>query len=338
MLKIEKILVPTDFSAGAEKAYPAAQKIASSFGSKVDFIHIIPSFTYINESLKSIGMPLDLEGDVYPKIIDETKHQLFRAMQDYITPVNMGSHFVKIDRTPSAAITRHAVEGNYDLIVMGVKGKHESGIFRGSTTEKVVRNSNVPVLSIDGRMDEHQIKNILVPTDGSMLSFTAFPIAVYLAELFESNITLFHVMEFYGTYPKRLSKDKEKNERKSIYEALIIQLEQYLSKRRLADITIQRSGKSYKDIALLHEENGHRKIVLHTKLEKGISAHYEIENHVEKYADLVVLATHGHSGFRYLTLGSNTEQVVRHVSKPVLTVRHSINKRYLEKTGNSGLD
>ncbi|PCI07155.1 hypothetical protein COB72_10750 [bacterium] len=42
---------------------------------------------------------------------------------------------------------------------------------------------------------------------------------------------------------------------------------------------------------------------------------------VEEYSfDLVVMGTHGHSGFRHLLLGSKAERVVRGASCPVLTV------------------
>lgn len=39
-------------------------------------------------------------------------------------------------------------------------------------------------------------------------------------------------------------------------------------------------------------------------------------------ADLIVIATHGHSGIKHLLLGSTAEKVIRHAVCPVLTVRH----------------
>jgi nucleotide-binding universal stress UspA family protein len=38
-------------------------------------------------------------------------------------------------------------------------------------------------------------------------------------------------------------------------------------------------------------------------------------------ADLIVVASHGHSGFLRAVMGSVAEQVVRHASQPVLVVR-----------------
>jgi nucleotide-binding universal stress UspA family protein len=39
-------------------------------------------------------------------------------------------------------------------------------------------------------------------------------------------------------------------------------------------------------------------------------------------ASLIVLGTHGRTGLKHALLGSVAEQVVRHASAPVLTVRH----------------
>jgi len=43
MITFNKILVPTDFSKGAEGAYTVAQKIAKKISGKIDFIHIVPT-------------------------------------------------------------------------------------------------------------------------------------------------------------------------------------------------------------------------------------------------------------------------------------------------------
>ncbi|NBC05211.1 MAG: universal stress protein, partial [Bacteroidetes bacterium] len=38
-------------------------------------------------------------------------------------------------------------------------------------------------------------------------------------------------------------------------------------------------------------------------------------------ADIVMMATHGHSGFAHLILGSTAEKVAQYVKKPVITIR-----------------
>jgi nucleotide-binding universal stress UspA family protein len=43
----------------------------------------------------------------------------------------------------------------------------------------------------------------------------------------------------------------------------------------------------------------------------------------ELKADLIVIATHGQSGFKHLTLGSTTEKIIRHARCPVLAVREA---------------
>ena len=42
----------------------------------------------------------------------------------------------------------------------------------------------------------------------------------------------------------------------------------------------------------------------------------------EHHADLLILGTHGYTGWDHLTLGSIAEYVVRHAACPVLTVKH----------------
>ncbi|MBA2659107.1 MAG: universal stress protein [Nitrosospira sp.] len=41
----------------------------------------------------------------------------------------------------------------------------------------------------------------------------------------------------------------------------------------------------------------------------------------EHHVDLLILGTHGYSGWDHLTIGSIAEFVVRHASCPVLTVK-----------------
>lgn len=321
MISFKKILVPTDFSKGSEKAYIVAQKLAGIFGGTIDFIHVIPTLRYINESIKRLGVPLDMNKDIYPQVIDESEHQLKKAMDSYLKEANKGKHFVKIDRRAAETIAEHAAKHNYDLIVMGTRGGDETKLFRGSTTERVIRKSKVPVFSVDERVETENIKRIVVPTDTSELSFVAFPLAALLADIFEADITLCHVIELYGSISEEIPRTASKGEAVSIYEAIIERLNRYLSEQELDSIHIQRSGVMFEDEIVITDGENSRTIPLFTKIEKGVSAHYEIENYASESADLVVMATHGHSGFAHLILGSTAEKVAQYVKTPMITIR-----------------
>lgn len=321
MIRFNKILVPTDFSKGAESAYSAAQKLANTFGGKIDFFHVVPTIKYLSESMKNLGSPLDMDKDIYPKIFEESEHKLEKLMDQYLKDESRGEAKVMIERKPSDTIAQYASKQGYDLIVMGAKGRHETRLMRGSTTEKVIRKSKIPVFSIDGRLNEDQIKNVVMPTDGSNLSFTAFPMAVVLADTFNAKLTLFHVIELYGNSVTGDTPPPTKDEVVNAYENIITRLNKFLTDQKIESIHVQRSGVLYEDDVTLTMDKESRAITLETKVEKGVSAHYEIEAYTADHADLVVMATHGHSGFAHLILGSTAEKVAQYVKKPVITVR-----------------
>jgi len=53
----------------------------------------------------------------------------------------------------------------------------------------------------------------------------------------------------------------------------------------------------------------------------GDSADAIVRMATELGADLIVMATHGRTGFQHIVLGSVAEKVVRHAPGPVLTIR-----------------
>ena len=321
MIRFNKILVPTDFSKGSESAYAAAQKIADTFGGKIDLFHVVPTIKYWAESAKKLGTPIDMNKDIYPKVFEEAEHKLDKAMDEYIKDESKGESKVMIDRKPSETIASYASKQNYDLIVIGAKGKDVTSMVRGSTTEKVIRKSKVPVFSIDGRLNQHDIKNIVMPTDGSDLSFTAFPMTVALADTFNAKITLFQVLELYGNSVLGNMPQPSRDEVVAVYEEVIKRLKSFLTDHGIESIHIQRTGVSFEDEVTIEAGGESRTIPLETKVERGVSAHYEIEAYTTDHADLVVMATHGHSGFAHLILGSTAEKVAQYVKKPVITVR-----------------
>ena len=136
------------------------------------------------------------------------------------------------------------------------------------------------------------IKKILHPTDFSKPSEYALRFACALARDYEARLVLLHVVEppvYYGelgmTVP--LPSDFREN------------LHDRLSRLAPAD-----SG-----------------VPIETILVEGNSAK-EILRHAEQiHCDLIVLGTHGRTGISRVLLGSVAEEVIRHSSIPVLTVK-----------------
>lgn len=326
MKAIKKILVPTDFSENAQLAYRHAQEIAHRVGAKVDFIHIIPTLTYFHKSLSSMQAPLDVDEELYPTAQKEAVHQMEKAMDDYISEETKGEVICKIERKPSTAIAEFAQQNNYDLIVMPTKGHHKSSLMRGSTTNKIVRHSSVPVFTVDEGLHAEGLKEIMIPTDGSELSFTALPMALTLASIYDANITLYHVQELYGSPLDSDSRDPKKSDKQNIYESLMDRLDDFLAAEDVDNVKIARGDEKFRDQLVISDNASSRRINLYTAIERVVSAHLGIEDYADEHADVVVMATHGHSGFAHLLLGSTTEKVAQSLSTPVVTVKPDAKK------------
>ncbi|TVQ14813.1 MAG: universal stress protein [Balneolaceae bacterium] len=321
MLRLKKLLVPTDFSKGARSAYPYAEALTKRFGGKIDFIHIIPMLKYLNESISRLGLPLDMDKDVYPHIQTDAMARLKEELKMSVSEASRGDAIVKVDRKASDTIVEYAAKKSYDLIVMGARGSHEHDLFKGSITEKVIRGSSIPVLTVHNGLSGRGIKRILVPTDYSELSFKSLKYAVSMASNLEAEITLFHVVELYGSESENEDRDPGKGEIEAIHDNLVAKVKKHIDENILGDEkwkVTEEGGQLY--LTPVKNENG-RKIIFNVLVKKGIGAHYEIVELADEESDLVVMATHGRSGLSHLFLGSTTEKVIMSSRVPVLTIR-----------------
>lgn len=324
MFAINKILVPTDFSKNSAHAYNPAQQLASKFNAKIDFIHIVPTLRYFNESISNLGLPFSMEKDIYPKVQEESMAKLDSLMEDYIKEENRGESIVRIAPKPSRAIAEEGERGNYDLILMATHGKHESDLLRGTVTEKVIRYSSVPVLATD-KTGIEGVKRILVPTDGSQASLSAMPVAVSLALTFDATLTLYHVLELHGSMTENVEPNPMRSEKDNIYDILFDAMDTFF--KQSWDKIELRDGEGYDDQLVYNEGASSATIDITTVIEKGVSAHHAIREYAAESADLVVMATHGHSGLSHLFLGSTAEKVTQHLRLPVISVKPDLEEK-----------
>jgi nucleotide-binding universal stress UspA family protein len=146
----DDILVPTDGSEGTDKAAEHALDIAEKYDATAHVVYVVNTSAYstlpADSNWESITAALEDEGKEATGEIVERMHD---ADVDAVPSVEEG--------IPHKTILEYADNNDIDLIVMGTHGK--SGLDRlllGSVTEKVVRASEVPVLTVrmvDGEED-----------------------------------------------------------------------------------------------------------------------------------------------------------------------------------------
>ncbi len=137
-----------------------------------------------------------------------------------------------------------------------------------------------------------KIVNILVPVDFSGESKKALPVAQYLAEIYDGQITLVHILELPSGIAKLFSNVDENGARKEVMD-------------RLDDI-----------IAEQPEGPVYRKMI-----KVGRASAKIIEAAIELDANCIVMGTNGASGVQELLSGSNTSRVIKHAPCPVISLR-----------------
>ena len=138
MSLFRRILAPTDFSHAAEAALRYAKALALEQGAVLRVLHVLE-----DPHLPVSGKTADLARET------ESAQQW---LDDRLTPEERGrlNAEVRVIRGyPAFAIPRHAVQEDFDLIVMGTHGRgdHPHAPW-GSVAEKVVSSAPCPVLTI----------------------------------------------------------------------------------------------------------------------------------------------------------------------------------------------
>lgn len=323
MAIFDKLLVPTDFSDSAEKAYLFAEKIASRSNARCDLIHVIPDVIFKDEQIREKQGINELRDNLYPHLFNEAELSLSKTLKSHFPSAVRGEYYVKVGRKPSRIISEHAWNGNYSLIVMSAKGKDESEFFRGSTTEAVIRNSKVPVLRVYHDPVVLQNGRIVVPVDGSLLSMAAIPAAAFIASLFSASITLLYVNQLFGFLKSRQIPEVTQGDETEARSFLYNRLANFLEQEAPDSLTLQQeenhSGHPAHQTLQLKVEG--QPVSVSMDFRSGLSAHHEITSYANQFAGLVVMTTHGRSGLQQIVLGSNAEKVALNTNTSVLTIR-----------------
>ena len=321
MVRFKKILVATDFSEGSKIAYTYANELANKFGGKVDLLHVIPTMKYFGESLSLLGLPLDMNKDVYPKLMDQCRGYIEDDLDKYIHKNVRGTADVRIDLRPYEVIVNQANEHQYDLLIIGTHGSDTVSLMSGHMSDRVIRFSKVPVLSAPKGLPEKGIRHIVVPIDFSDRSWQSLYLAASLSAAVKGDLTLLYVKELYGAEGEVPEHRPNEDETDLIRKKLFERFHTFASIDKKFTFEVKpEPGEEY-DWLVASMNSEVVNIKVHSVVKYGVSAHYEISDFANENADLVVMTTHGRTGLSQVLLGSTTERVARHCNKPVLTIR-----------------
>ncbi len=273
---MKRILVPTDFSKHAEYALKVAAQIAKKNDGEIFIIHMLELPTSGNDAISN--------AHEIPELMLFKNAAIARLDELMNAPYLEDIKTTKIIQFELAfdGILKNGKEHNADLIVMGSHGA--SGfqeMFIGSNTEKVVRNSTVPVLVIKNEDNNFSADNFIFASDFADEIKKPFEKVMAFANQFNSHLHLVNI--------------NTPNNFKSTSVA------QKAMDNFIADFDLKNyTTHIYNDI----------------NVEKGILNFSKSIN-----ADLIGMSTHGRKGISHFFNGSISEDLVNHAKRPVVTFK-----------------
>lgn len=140
-MKINTILVPTDFSELSNEAVDYAFSMAKRIGAKMIFMHTLEWPDHPDEMT-----PMADEGYAFMK---DRGHAMLHDLVEQAEKEGLEASTLLADGVPFVEIIQAARKSNADLIIMGTHGRTGlSHVMMGSQAEKVVRQAPCPVLTI----------------------------------------------------------------------------------------------------------------------------------------------------------------------------------------------
>ena len=294
-----KVLIPLDGSTLAESALEPAFKIAQQQQSEV-ILATVPVFHQVLIP-GSAGFGLALPDQTYELCREEAETYLEQVSSTRAMPGLAIRHIVP-EGDVAGAIVDLAIQEQVDLIVMTTHGY--SGLSRwmlGSITERVLRGAHCPVLVI---RCELPFDRVLITLDGSPLAEQALEPGLELARVFGSRVTLLRV---------------DPGETLGRIELGLLEIAgQGLSKPMAEQDRSDRVSHYLDNIAYQHSKEG---MDIETVLLQGAPAGRILEYLESNRVDLLVMATHGHTGLRRWVYGSVTQKCLHNSTCAMLIVR-----------------
>lgn len=273
---MKRILVPIDFSEYAIEALKVAAQIAKKNNYEIILLHLLELPI---ESTDMFGNSNTIPEVVFFK--NKAVERLEELMDsDFLQDIEVFKA-IELNKVDTGIIAV-SIKTNADLIVMGSHGT--SGFKEelvGSNTEKIVRNSEIPVLVIKKKIKEFNPSHFVFASDFSEETKTPFQKMLEFAKIFKSKLYLVTICT-PDSFTTTLETEK-------------------IMKNFLANFNI---------------ENYTTHIFNDTTIEEGI-----INFATSVNADLIGTCTHGRTGISHFYNGSIGEDLANHANKPVITFK-----------------
>ena len=143
-MEVNKVLWPTDFSRSAEKALPYVTDLTQKYGAEIHVLYVIEDIAH-HESWYG-----DFDKSKVDKLMEwankSAKKRLEQVCEKYLNSCPLYIKHIAVG-DPAQEILKLIEAEGIDLVVMASNG--QQGNYRvGSVTDKVVRNSAVPVTTV----------------------------------------------------------------------------------------------------------------------------------------------------------------------------------------------
>jgi len=297
MLKVEKILFPTDFSEASKHALDHALIWAELYRAELVLLHILALRT---------ADPFNPEHHFpSPEELEERMHQIASSETALFLEPHSDSEltihqFVRTAPEIERGVLDFAEAENIDLLVLGSHGRRGAAhLLMGSIASELLRRSTRPVLVVPSRSRRPagRLRRILAAVDFSSPSKNAARHAHELAATTGARLELFHVLP-------DLEVPLPMNPAGLGASTTVVEELEPAAQSALSTLADELGGG----------------VEISTEVWHGPAAATILNRAVETDADLIVLATLGHTGLDRLLLGSVAERVARLSECPVLVV------------------
>ncbi len=272
---MKSIVVPVDFSDQSEYALKVAAKLAQKNKTTLIVLHMLELAPAIMSNAQYI--PQDQLVQLIKLSEKRFEDFLDKPYLKEVEVIPVVKHY-KVFSEVNDVAEQH----NADLVVMGSHGADGlEEIFIGSNTERVVRNSEIPVLVVKGKVEDFKAERFVFACDFAEDNVPALKKAMAFAKLLQAELKLVYIntpgdgflstADIYEKVSKFLTKAQEGLE-VDIYN----------------DYTVERGVLNYAD------------------------------SHA---ADLIGIPTHGRKGLSHFFMGSIGEDIANHSKLPVVTFK-----------------